>query len=151
MGSKASPAMKTTRDFTFSDRVFTVQDLMRFANILDRQVSDTPGDHSEYTVTFEDGHEIKGSASEVFADEQLNRSCRPVDIRIWLFVHSPDGHICIHLHSSETSYKYENSITISGDDANWVNANYTALHDAINNVTPQSLWWRVNSVRRVLL
>jgi hypothetical protein len=145
--------MKTTRDITFSDRVFKIQDLLRFANILDRQVSGTKGkgDHSEYTVTFEDGHEIKGSASEVFAEEQLNRPCRPVDIRFWLFVHSPDGHIYIRLHPSETSYKYENSISISGDDANWVNANYTTLHDAIDKVTPQSLWWRENRFRRVLL
>jgi hypothetical protein len=151
MGDKASPAMKTTRDFTFSDRVFTVQDLMRFADILDWQVSDTPRDSSEYTVTFEDGHEIKGSSSEVFTEEQLNRPCRPVEIKIWLWVHSVQDYIRIKLHSGETSYKYENSITISGNDANWVNANYTALHDAVDKVTPQSLWWRENRFRRMLL
>jgi hypothetical protein len=43
--------MRTTRDIAFSDRVFTVRDLTRFATILDQQVSDTTGDHSEYTVT----------------------------------------------------------------------------------------------------
>jgi hypothetical protein len=85
--------MKTTRDITFSDRIFTVQDLMRFSNILDRHVSGVPGDHCEYKVTFEDGHQIEGSAAEVFAEEQLNRSCRPIDIEIWF--HSSVGYIHI--------------------------------------------------------
>jgi hypothetical protein len=85
----------------------------------------------------------------VFAEEQLNRPCRPVKIEIWL--HSTVGYIKIQLRSGEPQYTYENSITISGNDANWVNANYTALHDAVAKVTPQSLWWKDNRLRRVLL
>ena len=103
--------MRTTRHINFKNRVFTVRDLMRFASILDRQVSDTLRDSCEYAVTFKDGHEIKGSAAEVFAEEQLNRPCRPINIEIWL--HSSVGFIQIQLRSGEPQYTYENSITIS--------------------------------------
>jgi hypothetical protein len=132
--------MKTTRDINFFDRVFTRGDLMRFASILDRQVSNVRGERSEYGVTFEDGHKIEGPAEEVFAEEQLNRPCRPYAIEIWL--HHPAGYIHIQIRSGNPIYKYENSIAISGKDEGWVNANYTALHDAVDKVAPQSLWWK---------
>jgi hypothetical protein len=143
--------MKTTRYIYFSDRVFAVGDLMRFANILDLQVPDASSDRTEYSVRFDDGHNIEGRAAEVFAEEQLNRPCRPTVIEIRLWLYSSGSYIHIQLRSGEPLYKYENSITISGNDANWVNANYTELHDAVDKVTPQSLWWRENRVRRVLL
>ena len=95
--------MKTTRGINFSDRVFTRGDLRRFGKILDRQVSNSSSDHTEYTVIFEDGHKVEGSAAEVFSEEELNRPCRPVTIEIWL--HSTQGYILIRIRSGEPIYK----------------------------------------------
>lgn len=142
--------MKTTRYITFEDRVFGVPDLMRLAHVLDPQISVEPGQKvwTEYEVTFRDGHNIEGLAVEVFAEEELIRPSPPFKIEMSLYSYSR-AFIKVNLRCGDSNWKYENSIMISGDDANWVNANYTALEDALKKVAPQDLWWKRH--RKLLL
>jgi len=135
--------VKTTRYITFEDRVFEIRDLMRLANVLEGQVSGEPGRGvwTKCEVAFEDGHDIEGLAAEVFAEEELIRPSLPLKIDMALYS-SSGAHISIHLRCGDSGLPYENSITISGDDAKWVNANYTTLEDALRKVPPQDFWWK---------
>ncbi len=76
--------MQRTRKIEIADRVFTIQDLMRFAKILDGLASTSPKFSTLYEVKFEDDLSIEGTASEVFADEELNRPSRPRQIEMRL-------------------------------------------------------------------
>jgi hypothetical protein len=136
--------MKTTREITIKDRVFTVPDLMRWAGILDRQVSDAPESRvtTNYTVVFEDNYTIEGLAAEVFSDEELNRPSRPIKVEMSLSRRGKPDYIQVRLCAGDHSWAYDNSATIGGDDAHWVNANHTALLDALGKVPPQSFWWK---------
>src|ERR1035437_782775 len=136
--------MKTTREITLKDRVFTTPDLMRFAGILDRQASDAPDSQvtTKYTVVFEDGHTVEGLASEVFSEEELNRPSRPIKVEMYLDRRGKPDYIRVSLRAGDDSWVYENSVKICGEDANWVNANNTALLDALGKVPPQSFWWK---------
>jgi hypothetical protein len=112
--------MKTTREITLKDRVFAVPDLMRFAGILDRQVSDAQDSQvtTKYTVVFEDSHTIEGLASEVFSDEELNRPSRPVEVEMYLDRRGKPDYIRVRLRAGEHTGVYENSVKICGEDAN---------------------------------
>src|ERR1035437_5757134 len=136
--------MKTTREITLKDRVFTTPDLMRFAGILDRQASDAPDSQvtTKYRVVFEDSHTIEGLASEVCSEEELNRPSRPIKVEMYLDRRGKPDYIRVSLRAGDDSWVYENSVKICGEDANWVNANNTALLDALGKVPPQSFWWK---------
>ena len=79
--------MKQTRRIAVSDRVFTAQDLLRIAKILDRQDRPTAGERhfkTEYEVRFNNNTTIADDSPDVFGDEVLTTPARPVAIRMAL-------------------------------------------------------------------
>jgi hypothetical protein len=134
--------MIRTRKIEITDRVFSLPDIQRVAGVLDRNASTTPGERfsTSYEVTFEDDLNIKGSAAEVLNEEELNRPSRPVKIEMRLS--GTHCYVRVDLRAGDSIWANDNAATISGDDANWVNANHTSLLDALGKVPPQSFWWK---------
>jgi hypothetical protein len=136
--------MKVTREFAISDRIFRINDITRIAGILDRQVSDGPDIRiwTSYEVAFEEDRTIEGTAVELFTEEELDRPSRPFKIEMRLTASGAARNIRINLQSGEPRWPSENSVTISADNADWANANFTALNDAVAQATPRSILWK---------
>lgn len=134
--------MHQSRRIDIDSRVFTIDDLLRFAKILDSHVSEPP--HVEYStkysVSFDDHLRISGTASEIFTEEQLNRPSAPQTIELGLTAYPIDRSIRITLRAGDDPW--ENIMVISSKDANWVNSNQTALRDALEKVAPQENLWK---------
>jgi hypothetical protein len=133
--------MIITRKIKVANYVFTVADLNRFARILDEQapLASKLKYETEYQVKFDDDHSIAGSAIEVFQEEEFNRTSRPRAIEMRLHCYPLDRSIRVELSAGDSDYG--NAIVISGDDANWVNANHKSLENALEKVAPQSFWF----------
>jgi len=133
--------MIRTRKIKIADRIFTIRDLVRLANLLDVQASKKPKSaHTSHKVEFEDGVIFEGPASEVLSETELNRSSRPKEIEMWLFLGTYRESINISLKEGDSDFS--NRITISASDAESADAIYTQLNDAIEKVKPQSFWGR---------
>jgi hypothetical protein len=67
------------RKLNVTDRVFSLKDLERFADILDSaKGTGINQGRTTFAVTFEDDYRIEGKAGEVLDEEELNRAHRPV-------------------------------------------------------------------------
>ncbi len=145
------PDMQRTRKIDIADRVLTIPDLLRFAKILDGQVHEDPKAQFKtiYEVSFADNLSLEGSAAEVLTEEELNRPSRPVAIEMRLRSTQLVGDRYIRISLRADSTGYGNGIVVSSEDADWMNANVAALHDAVQKIQPQSFWW--NNHRTLLL
>jgi hypothetical protein len=151
--SLGQTSMQITRKLQISNRVFTAKDLLRFAHLLDNQITRHPSERlfSSFEVMFADGVVHEGTAAEVFAEECLIRPSRPVAVSMRLFsgIGSDKKSIRIDLRAGDSSFG--NDIVITGSESIWANATYTSLKDALDKAPPQKSWVRMHPVITWLL
>jgi len=133
--------VKQTREISIQDRVFGVNDLRRFANVIETQDRPKTGNVTvDYEVTFSDNTRFESDTPNVFEEELLTAHGRAVAVDMTYWNYSKGNRISVRLSHGDSTYR--NEAIVSGLDANWVNANFQALQDVINRATPQNSWLR---------
>lgn len=137
--------MILSRKIDVADRVFTIRDLRRMAEVIDNQISQLSegGDSSVYEVFFEESLAIQGDAAEIFNEEVLTRSSCPYAIEMLLRCLDPERMVRVELRSGNTPGR--NRAWVAGHGEGWVNATCSALEEALRKTAPQSFWWRRHS------
>ncbi len=133
--------MKRTRKIVISQRVFTSKDLIRIADVLAKQElpkKELAMSSRKFEVAFADGTEVESESPEVFDDEWLTSSSRPVAVRMHYRDYKQERGISVSLHHGD--WYHRNEVTVSGEAAEWVNANFQALKDILDKVQPQESW-----------
>lgn len=150
--------MKQTRKIEISQRVFTSKDLVRIANVLDKQRLDEQHtkkpfkkleyepvnrkDNWAYEVNFEDGTSVEEDSPKVFEEEWLSLYSRPVEVTMSYTNYSENRRrISVSLSHGDDHISFRNQITVSGSDEQWVNANFQLLKDCVASVRPQTSWF----------
>src|ERR1700688_1150451 len=120
--------------------------LCRLGDIIARQPDVVSKHGMRYTdkkfeVNFEDGTSLEGESPEVLNEENLTSDSRPVAVSMSFsnYVEDNKSSISVALHHGIAS-SYNNRITISGQDTEWVNANFQALRDCLGKSRPQDSW-----------
>ena len=136
--------MKQTRKIIIQDRVLSLEDLQRVAQVFEQQherakTSDHDAD-TEYEIQFSDNMSIKGDSAQILDDELLKRPGRPVQVRFDFRNLTLNQHMSLSLSHGESSYG--NYASVSANDPSWVKENFLSLKDAIETARPQSFWFR---------
>jgi hypothetical protein len=137
--------LKQTRRLVISDRVFTSKDLLRIANIVAKQqTAEHEQGKKKFEVKFDDDTTVESESPEVIQDEWLvEHGRRPIRIEMSYYNFTLDRHIGINLSHGDDSYG--NEVRVSGSGADWVQANFFALKEAVEAVRSQNVWIRRHS------
>ena len=133
--------MKQTRSILISDKVFTSQDLMRIARIFNEQEPVAKQDQvsTQYEVTFDDDTRFESETPEVLQEESLTAYGRPVAIEMSYRNYTRNRYMFLSLNHGDSSRRNRAEVSASGPT--WLNANFQSLHDALNRVRPQQIWF----------
>lgn len=133
--------MKTTKNFTIKDRVFSLQDLQRVANIIGDQQREAreAGAHSSgsYAIDFADETRIEVDEPSVLGDELLARPARAVRVEFEFYNYEHGRRI--HFALRHGNNPWDNSLRIVGEDRAWVDAQFVALKEAVETAQPQAI------------
>jgi hypothetical protein len=135
-------SMKLTRKIVISELVFTSQDLIRIAKVLDDQREVAKGDYikKQYEVRFNDNTRFESDTPEVFQEELLTAHGRPVAIEMAYRNYTQSHYITVSLSHGDSSYG--NEATVSAGEPAWVNANFQSLQDVLKRAKSQKVWVR---------
>jgi hypothetical protein len=136
--------LKRTRKIAISQRVLTSKDLIRIAGVLGKQELPSKKEFElsmssrKFEVGFDDGTEVESESPEVFDDEWLTSSSRPMAVSMYYRDLKLKREISVRLHHGDRYHT--NEATVSGEDAEWVNATFQELKDDFGKVKPQVSW-----------
>lgn len=135
--------VKKTRRITIADKIFSSEDLRRIAAIFDRQtlLAEKSNHHStEYQVRFEDQTTLETDSPELFADESLVSTSRPVLVNMSFHDFTLNRHMSLSIRHGDGSTS--DSAQITAQDEQWLSGNFLALKEALDQVRPQVFWCR---------
>jgi hypothetical protein len=136
--------VKQSKSITIANRVFSLVDLQRIAQIFQKQQElANKSDHravSKYLVKFSNSTSVESDSPEILNDEVLAVPARPVQVAFSFHDFAMDQHLSIDLMHGESSYG--NSATVRGSETAWLNDNFAALSNAIETARPQNFWFR---------
>jgi hypothetical protein len=140
----AKEPVKTTRIIPVSEKVFISEDLRRIAEIFKRQslLTKVSGHNAstEYQIRFEDKTTLETDSPELFTDESLVSTSRPVGIRMSFHNFSLNRHIVLSIEHGDSPY-HTNSAQITAEEQAWLSENFLALKEALDKVRPQVFWF----------
>jgi hypothetical protein len=136
--------VKRTRKIVIRNRVFSLEDLKRIAELFDKQAKlARKSDHhasSEYEISFSNNTSISGDSPEILDDKFLNAPGRPVVVRLAFRNFTLGRHLSFEANHGDSTYS--NIASVSADEPDWVNDNFLSLEEAIQTVRPQTFWFR---------
>ena len=145
--------MKQTRKIIISEKVFTEEDLQRIGRVFEKQMllSKESGDNTtiKYEVKFSDNTTIESDSLDIFTDESLSASARPVEIRMSFFNHIRSRHLFFSVGQGDSIWG--NSAEISGSELDWLGETFLAIKESLDCVKPQEFWLRRHQVLLVNL
>jgi len=133
--------LKETRKLHIKDKVFNIDDLKKIALIFEEQASlaRQNGERSsiEYELHFSDDTTVESEALDILEDDILF-SKRPISVQFSYHNYSLNRRISLSLNHGDSSYG--NTIIVSGQEREWVNAIFARLTEILKGVTPQESW-----------
>lgn len=136
------------RNVPVAGRVFEPEDIRRLARNLERCLHDKD-DSAVLRVELHgtEGDSYQGTrASLLEPDDYL--VARRIE-RVELMGHGNDCTVALELRHGDNSLSYHNALTVSGNDATWVNGTVRRMEDELNRTPPQFVWkpvWRYLAV-----
>ncbi|MEQ2005964.1 MAG: hypothetical protein ABMA26_04125 [Limisphaerales bacterium] len=138
--------MHQTRRILISERVFSGKDLSRIAEIFDKQAAlAKKSDHHSslnFVVRYSDDTTLEGDSSQIFDDESLVYSARPVAIRMSFNNYKLKRSISLSLDHGDSSSSFTNAAELSAEEPAWLGENFLAMKEALDVVRPQTCWLR---------
>lgn len=132
--------MKTTRNLKVKDRVFSLEDIQRIANIIGEQkVKANEADvHSSasYLLDFADETRIEVEDSVAISDELLARPARVVKVEFDF--HDYENKRSINFTIRHGDSPWDSGARISGEDRAWVDGQFLAVKEAVEAAKPQT-------------
>lgn len=136
--------MKITKTIIISDKVVSLDDVLRIANIFQRQkdLAHKAKHYAsiEYRIDFTDNTSIEVDDVDMLTEDVVNRSARPIRLHFFFYNHSLSRKVEFTLRHGELSY--ENTALVSGAELSWLSETFDALQEAIARFRPQSFWFR---------
>lgn len=136
--------MKQTKKIIVENRIFTLDDLKRIAEVFDEQQKRARRSNHHATTTYEvqfsDNTSIESDSTEILNDNVFDAPGRPVELRFTFHNHSIDRHMSFSISHGDSTYG--NTASITAAETTWVNDNFAKIKKAIDTAKPQTFWFR---------
>jgi len=133
--------IQESRYITITDKIIKEKDVQKLAKAIDTLSKRRRKDGSytsTYSVKCEEDASFSSNDVSIFANESPIQSKRIIEIRMNFSRHFSDERVSIILRHGNPYLKSDNSITVEGDDPNWVNGTLKKLEEIVDGFEPQN-------------